>query len=245
MANELETMARGMRAEESWERVDTVVIGPNARDVDSGWFNTWEEFAKASKIVWGVERRDAGDSFSNLSGPQEDFSQLIYQSGIDFIAPPGIGALDTQILDTIMPEIFMRMLPESMAFQVQQANTDDVLNVPGSHLPGVAGVTGATLNGAGSLVLDAGQRGTADVRNSWQWVKPLQVPAKSKLQVIGRVDGEMRDFLLSLPISPGQKNVPFLDSNNELSQAVLRNWYRIRVWHRGPRFVQLRGARSA
>jgi len=234
-----------MRAEEQWERVDTVVIGAGARNVDGGWFNTWEEFAKASKIIWGVERRDAGDSFSNLSGPQEDFAQLIYQSGIDFIAPPGIAGFEQQLLDTLMPEIFMRMLPESMAFHVQQANTDDVLNVPGSHLPGVAGVSGATLGGAGALILDAGQRGTADVRNSWQWAKPLQVPAKSKLQVISRVDGEMRDLLLSLPITPGTKNVPYLDNNNEVQQAQLANWYKIRVWHRGPRFVQLRGARSA
>ncbi len=55
----------------------------------------------------------------------------------------------------------------------------------------------------------------------------------------------MRDWLLQLPISPGTKNIPFLDNNNELQRSTLDNWYKIRVWHRGPRFVQMRGARSA
>ena len=243
--SELETAARGMRAEEQWLRYDTVCIGEGAKAVDSGWFDTWEEFAKASKIIWGKERSDAGDSFSNQSGPQEDFSQLIYQTGIDFLAPTGIAGFDAQLLDAIMPQIFVRSLPESMAFHVNQANTDDVAIVPGGHMPGVSGVSGQSLNGAGALMLDAGQRGTGDIRNSWQWPTPLQVPAKSKLQVIGRVDGEMRDWLLQLPIGPGLKSIPYIDANNEVAKSTLRNFYKIRVWHRGPRFVQLRGARSA
>lgn len=243
--SELEREARGMRAEEQWLRYDTVCIGEGAKSVDSGWFDTWEQFAKSSKIVWGVDRKDAGDAFSNLSGPQEDFAQVIYQSGVDFLPPVGLSGFESQLLDAIMPALFMRELPDAMAFHVQQANTDDVLVAPGGHLPGTSGVTGATLNGAGALILDAGQTGTADVRNSWQWPEPLQVPAKSKLQVISRVDGEMRDWLLQLPISPGTKSIPYLDANNEPQTSTLDNWYRIRVWHRGPRFVQIRGARSA
>jgi hypothetical protein len=132
-----------------------------------------------------------------------------------------------------------------MAFHVVQANTDDIAVAPGGHMPGVSGVTGAQLGGVGQIIVDGGQRGTADIRNSWQWPTPLKVPAKSKLQVVSRVDGEMRDFLLQLPISPGIKTIPFLDSTGELDKATYQNFYRIRVWHRGPRFVQLRGARSA
>jgi hypothetical protein len=245
MANELETAARGMRAEEQWLRYDTVCIGPGAKDIDAGWFNTWEEFAKASKIVWGNERQDAGDSFSNLSGPQEDFAQVIYQSGVDFIPPLGMLGFESQLLDSLLPAIFVRDLPKAMAFHVIQANTDDIAVVPGGHMPGVSGVTGAQFDGAGSLVLDGGQRGTADTRNSWQWPTPLKVPAKSKLQVVSRVDGELRDFFLSLPITPGTKTIPFTDSQGELQTTTYQNFYRIRVWHRGPRFVQLRGARSA
>ena len=245
MADLLETEARAMRAEEQWLRYDTICIGEGAKQVDSGWFNDWESFAKSSKLLWGVDRKDAGDSFSNLSGPQEDFAQVIYQSGVDFIAPQGIAGLESQLLDALMPAIFMKELPNQMAFHVQQANTDDVLVAPGAHLPGVTGLSGQQLGGAGSLILDGGQTGTADVRNSWQWPTPLKVPAKSKLQVISRVDGPMRDFLLQLPITPGIKSIPYLAANNELQQAQLANWYRIRVWHRGPRFVQLRGARSA
>jgi len=234
-----------MRAEEQWLRYDTICIGEGAKAVDSGWFDTWEQFAKASKIVWGVDRKDAGDSYSNLSGPQEDFAQVIYQSGVDFIAPQGIAGVESQLLDALMPSIFMKELPNQMAFHVQQANTDDVLVAPGGHMPGVSGLSGQQFNGAGSLILDGGQTGTADVRNSWQWPTPLQVPAKSKLQVISRVDGQMRDWLLQLPISPGTKQVPYIAANNEVAISTLDNWYKIRVWHRGPRFVQIRGARSA
>ncbi len=243
--SELETEARGMRAEEIYLRYDTICIGEGAKAVDSGWFDTWEQFAKSSKIVWGVDRKDAGDSYSNLSGPQEDYAQVIYQSGIDFMAPQGISGFESQLLDAVMPAIFMRELPNQMAFHVQQANTDDVLVAPGGHMPGVTGLSGQALNGAGALILDGGQTGTADLNNSWTWPEPLQVPAKSKLQVISRVDGQMRDWLLQLPISPGNKTIPFLDANNEIAFSQLDNWYKIRVWHRGPRFVQLRGARSA
>lgn len=243
--SELENEARGMRAEESWLRFDTICIGKDAKKTDAGWFDTWEEFAKSSKIVWGKERSDAGDSYSNLSGPQEDFSQVIFQSGVDFIAPLGIAGVESQLLDALMPALFMKELPNQMAFHVQQANTDDVAVIPGGHMPGVSGLSGQMFNGAGSLVLDGGQTGTADVRNSWSWPTPLQVPAKSKLQVISRVDGQMRDWLLQLPVSPGTKTVPYIDSNNEVASSTLDNWYKIRVWHRGPRFVQIRGARSA
>jgi len=243
--SELEQEARGMRAEEQYLRYDTICIGLGAKAVDSGWFDTWEQFAKSSKIVWGIDRKDAGDAFSNCSGPQEDYSQLIYQSGVDFIPPLGLSNFEGQLLDTYLPAIFTRDLPNAMAFHVQQANTDDVLVAPGGHLPGVSGVSGAQFNGAGALILDGGQTGTPDLRTSWQWPNPLQIPAKSKLQVISRVDGQMRDFLLQLPISPGENTLPYLAANNEPEFATFRNWYKIRVWHRGPRFVQLRGARSA
>ncbi len=176
--SELEQEARGMRAEEQWLRYDTICIGEGAKDMDAGWFNTWDAFAKSSKIVWGVDRKDAGDSYSNLSGPQEDFAQVIYQSGVDFLAPIGMSGIESQLLDALMPAIFMKELPNQMAFHVQQANTDDVLVAPGGHMPGVTGISGAQFNGLGAALLDGGQTGTADIRNSWQWPSPLQVPAK-------------------------------------------------------------------
>ena len=251
MANPEENIARGLRAEEQWLRYDSICIGPGAKEVSQSWFNSFAEFADADSLTWGDGSRtkQVGLSYCNQSGQSEDWAQRIYQSGVDFEAPPGILATESQSIDSgAMQEIFMRMLPEMMAFRVTMQDLDDVLIVPGGHLPSVSGVSGQSMNGAGFLIADAGQRGTGDMRNSWTWPEPLEVAAKSKLTVSARVDNPLVGALRGLVSVPGTKTLTVVDNLADppvVTQVQLRNWYRIRVWHRGPRFVQLRGARSA
>lgn len=249
MASENEQIARGLRAEEQWLRYDTICIGPGAKLVNATWFNTFAEFADADSLAWndGSRTRQVGLSYCNQSGDTEDWAQRIYQSGIEFQAPPGQLEAEGAALDAaILPEIFTRMLPEMMAFKVTMQDLDDVLIAPGAHLPGVTGVSGGFADGAGSTLFDAGQRGTADLRNSWTWPEPLEIAAKSKLAVSARIDNPIKEFLRSLTTLPGTKSFIIPAVAPLTNQTVfLRNWYRIQVWHRGPRFVQLRGARSA
>ena len=68
------------------------------------------------------------------------------------------------------------------------------------------------------------------------------------LTVSARVDNPLVGALRGLVSVPGTKTLTVVDNLADppvVTQVQLRNWYRIRVWHRGPRFVQLRGARSA
>lgn len=243
----LENVARGLRAEEQWLRYDTICIGPGAKAVNASWFNSFSEFADADSLTWhdGSRTRQVGLSYCNQSGDVEDWAQRVYQSGIEFMAPPGVLEGESVSLDSaVMPELFLRMLPEMMAFRVTLQDLDDILICPGSQMPGIGGVSGGFADGAGSTLFDAGQRGTADLRNSWTWPNPVEIAAKSKITVSARIDNPLKEFLRLLVTVPGQK--VFTIQNGMITQQVtLRNWYRIMVWHRGPRFVQLRGARSA
>lgn len=248
----LQATIRGARAEEQWLRYDTICIGPGASRVHQSWFEDFQDFANADSLTWndGTRTRQVGLAYCNQSGDTEDWAQRIYQSGVDFLAPPGILGSEAQVAEAaVLPELFLRELPEMLAMFVNMQDLDDVLLLPGSHLPGVTGVTGATFNGAGFLIADAGQRGTADMRNSWSWPEPLEVAAKSKLVVRARIDQPIRPFYQQLNGVPGVKtvtvNIPSDEGPSIARQIEYRNWYRIRVWHRGPRFVQMRGARSA
>ena len=120
-----------------------------------------------------------------------------------------------------------------------------MLEVPGIHLPAGVGTTGAGNAGAGVLNSIPGHTGTADNRNTWSWPEPLEVAAKSKIIVSARIDEPILAWLRQLDSLPAQKDIPIVGADGEIDNTVYRNWYRIRVWHRGPRYVQLRGARSA
>lgn len=248
MADTQANIARGFRAEEQWLRYDTICIGPGAKQVNATWFENFSEFADADSLTWndGSRTRQVGLSYCNQSGDTEDWAQRIYQTGVDFEAPVGILGAESQSADAgAMPSLFMRTLPEMMSFTTTLQDLDDVLIVPGGHLPSVSGTSGTSQAGAGFLFNDAGQRGTADLRNSWSWPEPLEVAAKSKITVRARIDNPIKEWLRQLATVPGTKNIPIVGAGGEPQITTFRNWYRIRVWHRGPRYVQLRGARSA
>lgn len=239
---------RKLRAEEQWERYDTICVGRGAKSISPSWFENFADFANADSLTWndGTRTRQVGTSYNNQSGDTEDFAQRIYQSGIDFEAPSGMEGYEEVAAEAgMMQQIWIRDMPSMMSVTVTLQDTDAVLLVPAHHMPSSAGVTGAQNNGAGFLVSDAGQRGTADMRNTWTWPLPLEIAAKSKLSVSARIDTPIREFLRGLDTLPTGKVIT-VPAGPNLSKAVqYRNWYRIRVWHRGPRFVQLRGARSS
>lgn len=239
---------RKVRSEEQWVRYDSIVIGPGARDISDTWFNSFSELANANQLLWFTSRRtkEVGFSYSNISGPSEDWAQRIYQTGIEFIAPPGLLGYETQSADAaVLPTIFTTMLPHRMSFQIKVQDLDEILRVPGIHLPGGTGVTGQSQNGAGFLIAEPGQTGDANLRNTWAWPQPVGIPAKSKIEVRGDIDDPLREALRELDTLPGFKKIPILQGNDPVKTVNLANYYQIRIWHRGPRYVQLRGARSS
>ena len=240
-------LVRKLRAREQWLRYDSIIIGQTATRAAGSWFETFAEFAEADSLAWGdgERKKNVGLAYTNQGGETEDWAQLVYQTGVEFIAPIGMLPFESSIIDAaILPQIFTTDLPNRMSFSVSLQDVDTVLIVPGVHLPGGTGTANMVTGGAGSLNTYAGTNGPANLRATWVWPTPLPVAAKSKLIVTGRIDRPLRPFLQQLDASPGVKTIPVPDSNNETKFVKMPNWYVIRVWHRGPRSVQLRGAYS-
>lgn len=244
---DVKELVRKLRAREQWLRYDSIVIGPGASAVHQSWFENFATFANAKTLQWGGGQRSraVGDAYSNHEGEREDFAQIIYQTGVEFIAPIGALGFESSLVDAgLLPQLFVADLPQRMSFQVQLQGVDNVLLVPGSHLPGGTGNTNMQAGGFGAVNTYAGSNGAVNLRSTWTWPTPLPIPAKSKLAVFGQIDNPISEFLQELVASPGTKTVTVPDGNGETKNVEMPNWYAIRVWHRGPRSVQLRGAYS-
>lgn len=243
---------RRTRVAEQWERYDSIVIGPGAKAVDTGWFNTWAEFGAASELVWFTKRDSAvGESYTNQSTERTDWAQDIYQTGIEFLAPTGLGDRERDVLDqVIMPNLFIRHLPTLMPFRVKLADADEIALAPGNHYPPGYGVTGTEASQAPAPLFVGGNVGEAHVSNTWKWPEPVMVPAQGRIAVRARIDEPIVTLLRQLTACPGFKQIPpcpLFPPGGSIPNPPIAypNWYVIKVFHRGPRYLQLRGARSA
>ncbi len=251
VAADLAAHIRATRVAEQWERYDSVVIGPTAKAFDEGWFNTWAEFAAADEIVWFQKRSsNVGRAYSNQQTERTDWAQDFYQTGIEFYAPPGLGERERDILDqVIMPIFFTRELPNRMSFRIALADADTIAEFPGIHCPSGYGTTGVEASQAPAPLMIPGQTGDAHVSNTWKWPEPVMLPAQGRIAVRGRIDQPIKAYLAQLTTCPGFKSLPLCGPaqppTGPVSLASYPNWYVIRVFHRGPRYLQLRGARSA
>lgn len=247
LPSDVEAYIRKTRVAEQWERYDSVVIGPGANAIDDGWFNTWADFALADELTWFTKRNGGvGASFTNQKTERLDYAQDIFQTGIEFIAPPGLGDRESQILDEqIAPLMFSAMLPAQMSFRVKLADADEIALAPGNHFPAGYGVAGGLVDAAAAPVLLPGTNGQAHVSNTWKWPDPVMLPAQGRIAVFARLDNPLRAALAQLSgvgadATPGHKIIP--GPNGDI---LMPNWYVIKVFMRGPRYLQLRGARSA
>jgi hypothetical protein len=233
---------RNARVAEPWTRYDTVVIGQGAQDVDRGWFNTWADFANASKISWFVGRSSGvGDSYCNTPDARTDFAQDIYQTNVEFLCPPGLGEFGQDVLDQGLAQLFFTyQLPTEMPLRTKLAGTDEVSLLPANHMPSGFGVAGTVVDGAAAPTVLPGSQGTPHVTNNWAWPDPILLAAKSLISVEAVLDRQSRGLFAALP-GPGVINVP----TGEGTFYQYPCWYKIRISMRGPRYVQLRGARSS
>lgn len=249
----IEEQTRGLRSKEPWVRYDSVVIGPNLPNVQ-GWFPNFGAFAAADGVRFNDGTRtegSAGPEYCNQSGDTEDWAQNIYRTAIEFHAPFGIEEVEQSSFDEAFGPVFWTQeIPRRCIATMSLQDTDNILRVPPIMLPANLGVSNSVLNGAASIFTVPGQTGADDLRSGWTWAKPVQVPAKGKVIVTINLGKPVRAFLASVGIfAPGQKIVPMAAVGAGgiiVSQQVpYPNWYMIRVSHWGPRFVQLRGARSS
>jgi hypothetical protein len=207
--------------------------------------------ANAESLLFNAGQRSAnvGLAYTNQSSEREDFAQDIYQTGVEFFSPPGILELEQDNTDALlMPLIFTQEIPRRSSFQIKMADTDTIALMPGIHVPAGVGTSGGATVDPGANVTPSGVQGTPDVRNTWNWPEPIKIPAQGQYTMRMRLDQPWKRCLLALVNSPKSKVIPIPPAQpgqEPAGEIICPNWYTIRVWHRGPRYVQLRGARSA
>lgn len=234
---------RGIRAQEAWNRFDSVCIDETVGNVP-GWFTSWALFAAADEYQWFSGRAGAvGKSYSNQLTERADWAQDIYGVSIQFIAPPGIADLETDPNDALnLPILFTQYMPRMMSFRMVLAESDEISHAPGEQYPAGYGVTYPLISNAAAPVVSAGNNGEAVVTNMYRFPEPIMLAAQAKLTVVGRLDQPMRGLLQNI-VGPGAKLVPTGIPATPFHR--MPNRYIIRVTAVGPRYMQLRGARSA
>jgi hypothetical protein len=243
---------RNVRDENHWSRYDSVVIGPGASQQAPGWFDTFAAFANTDEHIFFTSARtsSAGLPYVNTSGQSEDWRQDVYALRVEAFSTFGWEGADQNALDSgFLPLLWSTDVPRRSSGRLRLADTDDVLIQPVITTPGVVGPAGGDIGAAASTATLAPGQGIADQRAGWVFPRPLQVPAKGKITFAMKVGEPIRGFLAQLTALPQRKNVvvpgvagPSLTSSQTVS---VPNWYVIRVSLVGPRFLQLRGARSS
>lgn len=234
---------RKTRAREQWERVDSIVIGENATNTSRGWFNSWVDFANADRLQWFSGRdSNVGASYTNQDGERTDWAQDIYDISCQFIAPPGIGDLETDANDALITPLMFQKLASIMSLKVILSESDQIANAPADHFPSGFGTSYPLVAAAATTVTLKGNNGEPIVSNTWHFPVPIMLAAKSRITIEGRIDLPDRAMWAALA-GPGAKNVP--TSNPASPFHLMPNWYTIKLTARGPRYLQLRGARSS
>lgn len=246
----IQNQVEALRSEEQWIRYDTVIVGRDATRRSQYWFETFSAFASADLVVFndGSRTKNVGKAYCDGSGNTEDWPQEIFQSGVEFFAPIGDPRAAQYAMDAnYMPIYWLRELPNLLHFTFKLQDTDEILIAPGLHLPAGTGTSNGFAVDTGLPLLWGGNTGNAGFTGGWTWPKPLPVPAKKKITVEMGMDSPGREFLQQLDAQPGISTYIVPDGANpgNFKEATKKLWFGIRVWHRGPREVQLRGAYSA
>lgn len=240
--NQLADEIRKTRAAEPWTVFDTVCIGPGCRLIDPGWFNNWNEFARAQRVIWFRNRAPSVDqAYTNKGFDKLDYAYDIHLIRCEFYAPPGLADSDSVGMDAqSMPLLFATEFPNRMSAEVVLMQTDPVLIVPFSHMPSGIGTTWTQLAAPPAPTTLAGTQGHPSVGNGYIIPGGLMMAANSSLQINGYVAEPLKSFLMSLPLTmPGVSTF----TNGEIN-STLEKRYMIRIGLIGERYVQLRGARS-
>lgn len=233
---------RGTRSREFWSRYDSIIIGQGAARLSRGFFNNWVDFAAADRLQWFSGRdTGAGPAYTNQVTERTDWAQDLYRTRIEFLTPPGLADIESDANDAqIMPLLFAHELPNSLAMSVVLAESDEIARAPASHFPAGFGPAYPVISGAAAPATLAGSNGEPSVNNSWVWPEPITLAAKAKLTVSASVDAPLRQAFANLP-GPGTRLIP----DGQGGFVELANWYIIRISFDGPRYLQIRGARSS
>lgn len=233
---------RAARSAEWWERYDSIVIGPGARELSRGWFNDWQQLAAADRLTFFSGRDSSvGSAYTNQSTERTDWAQDLYHTHVELLAPVGASEIQTQSLDAqTTPLMFAHDLANQLVLTTKLAESDEIAMAPASHYPAGYGAAYGQNSGAASPITIAGTNGEPFIGNGWKWPEPIMLAAKAKLTVVGAIDDPLKSALRTLP-GPGFRRVP----NGDGTFTEIPNYYVIRMTFAGPRYLQLRGGRSS
>ncbi len=186
---------RELRAEEQWERYDSVVIGEQAEDQSRGWFNSWPGFAGAQQLRWFSGRDPGvGSAFTNQFSERTDWAQDFHQIMFEFIANTGLSDFEEDPNDAqITPLMFAQMLPQYLRLRVVLSDSDDIAGAPASHFPAGFGTSYPLVSGAAAPAVFAGNNGEPIVANSWKFPEPVMLAAKSQIRIEGEISQPLRN----------------------------------------------------
>lgn len=229
------------KVKQPYLKYDSIVIGPNAKSMDSGFFNDWVTFARSSTLRWFTDRSSSVPNWASSSNTDRtDWAFEAHQAGIEFWAPKVVRNQNTEVTDIWMPETFTVDLPTMMSFDFKLADTDVVLKLPGVHAPAGVGSSGLFYDNSPSPTVIPAINGVPMIANSWKFPDPLKISMRTTITVESRVE-EPLTGLLTNAAGPGFKVYPV---NMAGASYDLPNFYVIRVWLRGARYIDNIGARG-
>ncbi len=232
---------RKLRAEEQWERYDSVIVGQGAEAQSRGWYNTWATFAAAQQLRWFSGRDPGvGSAFTNQFDSRSDWAQDFHQVCVEFITPAGLADYSSDGNDPVLTQIlFGQWLSQYLRLRVVLSDSDDIAAAPASHFPAGFGQSYPLVSAAAAPVVYAGNNGEPVVANSWKFPDPVMLAAKSTIRIEGEISEPLRGAFGAMA-GPGVLNIP-----GAAGIFQLPLFYMIRITLRGPRYLQLRGARSS
>lgn len=242
IAPDMAELIRQTRVAEYYPRYDSVVIGEGAGSISRGWFNDWETFASGDQITLFAGREgNVGAAYTNQKGQDLDFAQDLFQTTIEFVCPTGISdAEENETDDGWMQYVFGQLLPQHMSVRIIMSDADEIIRAPAVHFPASVGAANQVITDQASPTWNAGTNGAVVIQNSWKWPTSVMVAAKSKIITELSIDTPLRALFQNVT-GPGAKLIP----DGRGGTYRLPNWFFIRMTHRGPRYVQIRGARSS
>jgi len=242
IAPDVAALIRQTRVAEWYPRYDSVVVGEGAGNISRGWFNNWNDFSSGDQLTLFAGREgNVGAAYTNQKGPDLDFAQDLFETTIEFVVPTAIGDAEDNQTDTgWMQYVFGELLPQHMAVRIIMSDADEIIRAPAVHFPASTGSANKVIVDQASPTWNAGSNGATVIQNSWKWPTSIMVASKSKIITELSIDTPLRALFQNVT-GPGGKIMP----NGAGGTYRLPNWYFIRMTHRGPRYVQIRGARSS
>lgn len=232
---------RRLRNREQWERYDSIMVGPGASQVTKGWFNSFTEFARVSQIMWFQSRDSNVDlCYTNQRSERYDYAQDLYNFHLEFIASTFEAEFDSLGASAkAMQNIWCQELPKALGIEVLLADADIIAQGPATAFMAGRGNSGGYATDTGATLVHGGTNGVPNKENGWAFPEPIMIASHAKLTVRAQIGQPIKDLIQAME-GPGTSLYP----NGQGGYVEKPNWYGVRATFRGPRYMQLRGARS-